>query len=118
MINLRYTRPDNPYFSPEAGEMATADVFFLVLANLNGLGFGVYGVDMGSAPGWTRALPSGCGFRPDPATMPAIADLQQKGKLRAAIEEEKSGEKLTFDQYQCWSASARAPRRPHHRPAC
>jgi hypothetical protein len=103
MINLRYTRPDNPYFSPEAGEMATGGrVFFWSLANLNGLGFGVYGVDMGSAPGLDpRFADLAADFGLIRATMPAIADLQQKGKLRAAIEEEKvRGKNLTFDQYQ------------------
>jgi hypothetical protein len=103
MINSRYVRPDNPYWSPEASEGTVgARVFFYALANFNALGFGIYGVDMGSAPGLD---PRFAGLAADygliRATMPAITDLQQRGKLKAAIEEEKiRGKNLIFDQYQ------------------
>ena len=57
---------------------------------------------MGSAPGLDpRFADLAADFGLIRATMPAIIDLQQKGKLRAAIEEEKiHGKNLTFDQYQ------------------
>jgi hypothetical protein len=57
---------------------------------------------MGSAPGLDpRFADLAADFGLIRATMPAIIDLQQKGKLRAAIEEEKiRGKNLTFDQYQ------------------
>jgi len=75
---------------------------------------------MGSAPGLDpRFADLAADFGLIRATMPAIVDLQQKGKLVAAIEEEKvRGKNLIFDQYQVLSTSVRAPRRPRHRPAC
>jgi hypothetical protein len=57
---------------------------------------------MGSAPGLDpRFADLAADFGLIRATMPAITDLQQKGKLVAAIEEEKvRGKNLIFDQYQ------------------
>jgi len=102
MIVSRYARPDNPYWSPEAGRTMTgARVFFYALANYNTIGFGAYGFDGGSGPELgDQFVDLAADYRLVDAAMPAIIDLQQKGKLRAAIEEEVvRGKNLIFDRY-------------------
>jgi hypothetical protein len=104
MIVSRYSRPDNPYWSPEAGRTMTgARVFFDALANYSTIGFGAYGVDLGGGPGAEldgRYVDLAADFRLVQSAMPAIVDLQQKGKLRAAVEEEViRGKNLIFDRY-------------------
>jgi len=102
MIVSRYNRPDNPYWSPEAGRTMTgARVFFYALANYNTIGFGAYGVDTGAGPGLGAPFVDlGADFRLVQSAMPAITDLQQKGKLKAAIEEDVvRGKNLMFDRY-------------------
>ena len=102
MIVSRYARPDNPYWSPEAGRTMTgARVFFYALANYNTIGFGAYGFDGGSGPELgDQFVDLGADYRLVESAMSAIIDLQQKGKLRAAIEEEVvRGKNLIFDRY-------------------
>jgi hypothetical protein len=102
MIVSRYNRPDNPYWSPEAGRTMTgARVFFYALANYNTIGFGAYGFDLGSGPELgEQFVDLGADFRLVQSAMSAIVDLQQKGKLKAAIEEEVvRGKNLIFDRY-------------------
>ena len=102
MIVSRYARPDNPYWSPEAGRTMTgARVFFYALANYNTIGFGAYGFDGGNGPELgEQFVDLGADYRLVESAMPAIIDLQQKGKLKAAIEEEVvRGKNLIFDRY-------------------
>jgi hypothetical protein len=101
-INSRYVRPDNPYWSPEAGRtMSGARAFFYALADFQAIGFGAYGVDSGAGPEVeARFVDLGADYRLVQATMPAIIDLQAAGKLKAAIEEETiRGKNLIFDRY-------------------
>ena len=101
-INARYVRPDNPYWSPEAGRtMSGARAFFYALADFQAIGFGAYGVDSGAGPEVeARFVDLGADYRLVQATMPAIVDLQAAGKLKAAIEEETiRGKNLIFDRY-------------------
>jgi hypothetical protein len=103
MINSRYTRPDNPYWSPEAGRTMTgARAFFYALADLSAIGFGAYGVDSGPAgPGLEeRFVDLGADYRLVKAAMPTLIDLQAAGKLRAAVAEDViRGKNLIFDRY-------------------
>jgi hypothetical protein len=103
LINSRYTRPDNPYWSPEAGRTMTgARAFFYALADLSAIGFGAYGVDSGPAgPGLEeRFADLGADYRLVKAAMPAVLDLQATGKLKAAIAEDViRGKNLIFDRY-------------------
>ena len=101
-INTRYVRPDNPYWSPEAGRtMSGARAFFYALSDFQAIGFGAYGVDSGPGPeAEARFLDLGADYRLVQATMPAITDLQAAGKLKSAIEEETiRGKNLIFDRY-------------------
>ena len=103
MINLRYTRPDNPYWSPEAGRtMSGARAFFYALADLSAIGFGAYGVDSGAGPELeARFVDLGADYRLVQSTMPTLIDLQAAGKLKAAVEEDAiRGKNLNFDRYQ------------------
>jgi hypothetical protein len=102
MINARYVRPDNPYWSPEAGRtMSGARAFFYALAEYSAIGFGAYGVDGGSGPELTATyVDLGADYRMVNATMPAILDLQASGKLKAAIADDIiRGKNLIFDRY-------------------
>ena len=102
MINARYTRPDNPYWSPEAGRTMTgARAFFYALADLSAIGFGAYGVDSGAGPELEgRFVDLGADYRLVKAAMPAILDLQAAGKLKGAISEDViRGKNLIFDRY-------------------
>jgi hypothetical protein len=100
-INARYVRPDNPYWSPEAGRtMSGARAFFYALADFDAIGFGAYGVDSGGTELEARFADLGADYRLVQATMPAIVDLQAAGKLKAAIEEDTiRGKNLIFDRY-------------------
>ena len=102
MINARYVRPDNPYWSPEAGRtMSGARTFFYALAEYSTIGFGAYGVDSGAGPELAdRFVDLGADFRLVNATMPVILDLQASGKLKAAIADDViRGKNLIFDRY-------------------
>jgi hypothetical protein len=104
LINARYTRPDNPYWSPEAGRTLTgARAFFFALAEYSAIGFGAYGVDSGPAgPGLEeRFVDQGADYRLVEATMPALTALQAAGKLKVAMAEDViRGKNLLFDRYQ------------------
>jgi hypothetical protein len=102
MINSRYVRPDNPYWSPEAGRtMSGARAFFYALAEYSALGFGAYGVDSGAGPELeARFADLGADYRMVKAAMPAILDLQAAGKLKSAIADDViRGKNLIFDRY-------------------
>jgi hypothetical protein len=102
MINSRYVRPDNPYWSPEAGRtMSGARAFFYALAEYSTIGFGAYGVDGGAGPELTPTYADlGADYRLVTAAMPAITELQSAGKLRAAIADDViRGKNLIFDRY-------------------
>jgi hypothetical protein len=102
MINSRYVRPDNPYWSPEAGRtMSGARAFFFALAEYSAIGFGAYGVDGGAGPELTAGFVDlGADYRLADAAMPAITSLQAAGKLRAAIADDViRGKNLIFDRY-------------------
>ena len=102
MINARYVRPDNPYWSPEAGRtMSGARAFFYALAEYSAIGFGAYGVDGGAGPELTATyVDLGADYRMVNAAMPVILDLQASGKLKAAIADDIiRGKNLIFDRY-------------------
>jgi len=102
MINSRYVRPDNPYWSPEAGRtMSGARAFFYALAEYSTIGFGAYGVDGGAGPELTATyVDLGADFRLVTAAMPVVTELQSAGKLRAAIADDViRGKNLIFDRY-------------------
>ncbi len=102
MINSRYVRPDNPYWSPEAGRtMSGARAFFYALADLSAIGFGAYGVDGGTGPELaSNYVDLGADYRMVNATMPAIVDLQASGKLKAAVADDViRGKNLIYDRY-------------------
>jgi hypothetical protein len=119
MINARYVRPDNPYWSPEAGRtMSGARTFFYALAEYSTLGFGAYGVDSGSGPELAdRFVDLGADFRMVTATMPALLDLQASGKLKAAIADDViRGKNLIFDRYHLLVRFLAAPVPPSQPP--
>ena len=103
IINARYFRPDNPYWSPEAGRTLTgARAFFYALAEYSAIGFGAYGVDSGPAGPQIEArfVDQGADYRLVAATMPAITELQAAGKLKVVISEDViRGKNLIFDRY-------------------
>ena len=120
MVNTRYSRPDNPYWSPEAGRtMSGARAFFYALAQFSAIGFGAYGVDSGSGPELeARFLDLGADYRLVKAAMPALIDLQAAGKLRAAIEEDGvRGKNLISDRYHILVRFLPAPAPPQQSPA-
>jgi len=120
MINSRYSRPDNPYWSPEAGRtMSGARAFFYALAQFSAIGFGAYGVDSGAGPELEgRFVDLGADYRLVQASTPAIIDLQAAGKLRAAIEEEGiRGKNLINDRYHILVRFLPAPAPPSQSPA-
>jgi len=91
MINARYVRPDNPYWSPEAGRTITgARVFFYALADFAGIGFGAFGVDSsGSGPEFDMQFGDlGNDYRMVNSALPVITELQGTSKLKTAVEEE------------------------------
>jgi Domain of unknown function (DUF5597) len=114
-INTRYARPDNPYWSPEAGRtMSGARTFFYALAQFSGIGFGAYGVDSGTGPELeSRFVDLGADYRLVKDAMPAVLELQTAGKLKAAIEEEGVRAKnLIFDRYHLLVRFVSAPATP------
>ncbi len=117
-INSRYVRPDNPYWSPEAGRtMSGARAFFYALADFQAIGFGAYGVDSGGAELEARFVDLGADYRLVQATMPAIIDLQAAGKLKAAIEEDTiRGKNLIFDRYHVLARFLPVPAPPGQAP--
>jgi hypothetical protein len=115
MINSRYVRPDNPYWSPEAGRtMSGARAFFYALADYSALGFGAYGVDSGAGPELeARFADLGADYRMVNSAMPAIIDLQAAGKLKAAIADDViRGKNLIFDRYHLLLRFVTAPAPP------
>jgi hypothetical protein len=119
-INSRYSRPDNPYWSPEAGRtMSGARAFFYALAQFSAIGFGAYGVDSGAGPELeARFVDLGADYRLIKAAMPAVIDLQAAGKLRAAIEEEGTrGKNLIDDRYHILVRFLPSPATPQQSPA-
>ncbi len=115
MINARYVRPDNPYWSPEAGRtMSGARAFFYALAEYPTIGFGAYGVDSGAGPELeARFVDLGADYRLVNAAMPAIVDLQAAGKLKAAIADDViRGKNLIFDRYHLLVRFLAAPGAP------
>ena len=118
MINSRYVRPDNPYWSPEAGRtMSGARAFFYALAEYSAIGFGAYGVDSGGAELEARFVDLGADYRLVNATMPAIVDLQAAGKLKAAIADDViRGKNLIFDRYHLLVRFLAAPAPPAQAP--
>jgi len=112
MINARYVRPDNPYWSPEAGRtMSGARTFFYALAEYSTLGFGAYGVDSGPGPELAdRFMDLGADYRLVSAAMPVILDLEASGKLKAAIADDViRGKNLIFDRYHLLVRFVAAP---------
>jgi hypothetical protein len=115
MINARYVRPDNPYWSPEAGRtMSGARAFFYALAEYPAIGFGAYGVDSGAGPELeARFVDLGADYRLVNAAMPVIVDLQAAGKLKAAIADDIiRGKNLIFDRYHLLVRFLAAPGAP------
>jgi beta-galactosidase GanA len=102
LLAAKYARPDNPHWSPEAVRgMTGARNCFYALADFSAIGFGAFGVDGGSGtalgPQFTDL---GADYRLFRAAMPAILDLQQKGELQAAVEEDPIRSRhLIFDRY-------------------
>jgi hypothetical protein len=118
MINARYVRPDNPYWSPEAGRtMSGARAFFYALAEYSAIGFGAYGVDSGGPELEARFVDLGADYRLINATMPAIIDLQAAGKLKAAIADDViRGKNLIFDRYHLLARFLTPPAPPSQPP--
>ena len=118
MINARYVRPDNPYWSPEAGRtMSGARAFFYALAEYSAIGFGAYGVDSGGSELEARFVDLGADYRLINATMPAILELQAAGKLRAAIADDViRGKNLIFDRYHLLARFTTPPAPPSQPP--
>jgi len=102
MILSRYTRPDNPLYVVETGSGTVfARYCFYALGEFSAIGFCPYGIDANSgselSPGFTDMAAN---FRILKTALPVIADLQVKGKLQAAVEEEFiPGRELSFDGY-------------------
>jgi hypothetical protein len=102
MINARYVRPDNPYWSPEAGRtMSGARAFFYALAEYSAIGFGAYGVDSGAGPELeARFVDLGADYRLVECHHARHHRLQAAGKLKAAIADDMiRGKNLIFDRY-------------------
>jgi hypothetical protein len=115
MINSRYVRPDNPYWSPEAGRtMSGARAFFYALAEYSAIGFGAYGVDSGAGAELTAGyVDLGADYRLIDAAMPAVTGLQAAGKLKAAIADDIiRGKNLIFDRYHLLVRFLAAPGAP------
>ena len=119
MINSRYVRPDNPYWSPEAGRtMSGARAFFHALAEYPAIGFGAYGVDSGAGPEpEARFVDLGADYRLVDAAMPAIVGLQAAGKLKAAIADDViRGKNLIGERYHFLVRFLPAPGTPAQPP--
>lgn len=103
MIASRYVRPDNPYWSPEAGLGPTgARVFFYALTDYSAIGFGAFGVDRGPPGAGLDARFAGLAddYRLVQTAIPVLIPLQGTPKLQAAVEEYGiSGRNLNFDRY-------------------
>jgi hypothetical protein len=102
VIGAKYARPDNPHWSPEAVRgMNGARNSFYALADFNAIGFGSFGVDGGAGTALGAQFTDlGANYRLFRGAMPAILDLQQKGGLQEAVEEEPIRSKhLIFDRY-------------------
>jgi len=115
MINARYVRPDNPYWSPEAGRtMSGARAFFYALAEYSAIGFGAYGVDSGAGPELAAGyVDLGADYHLINAAMPAVTDLQEAGKIKAAIADDIiRGKNLIFDRYHLLLRFVTAPAPP------
>ena len=101
-ILSRYTRPDNPLYVVETGiGTVFARYCFYALGEFSAIGFTPYGVDVKpddlSSQGF---MDMAANFRVLKTALPVIADLQVKGKLQAAVEEEFiPGRELAFDGY-------------------
>jgi hypothetical protein len=89
LIGAKYARPDNPHWSPEAVRgMTGARNAFYALADFSAIGFGSFGVDGAGAALGPQFVDLGADYRLFRAAMPAILDLQRKGGLQAAVEED------------------------------
>ena len=100
LIAAKYARPDNPHWSPEAVRgMSGARNCFYALADFSAIGFGSFGVDGSGAALGPQFVDLGADFRLFRAAMPAIVDLQRKGALQAAVEDELRSRHLIFDRY-------------------
>jgi Beta-galactosidase len=101
-IMSRYTRPDNPLYIVETGGgTAYARYCFYALGEFSAVGFSPYGIDAGSGDELVPAfIDIAANFSILRKALPVIADLQAKGKLQAAVEEEFiPGRMLYFDNY-------------------
>jgi hypothetical protein len=102
MILSRYTRPDNPLYVVETGSGTVfARYCFYALGEFSAIGFCPYGIDGGTDGELPQGFADmGANFRILKTALPIIADLQVKGKLQTAVEEEFiPGRELAFDGY-------------------
>ena len=97
-----YKRPDNPLLIPETGgATAFSRYMFYALGEFDALGFAPFGVDRSGKqldPSWADMAAN---FRLLAPALPAIAELQGTGHLKAAVEEMYlTNRHLVFDRYE------------------
>ncbi|RIV19920.1 hypothetical protein DYU11_23675 [Fibrisoma montanum] len=99
-IMRAYTRPDNPLLIPESGGAAMPRTLFYALADYGAIGFAPFGFDNATgtlAKEYAAVTPNYKLLRP---AIPVLTQMQQSGKLQAAVQEHGMTEKLIrFDGY-------------------
>ncbi len=97
-----YKRPDNPLLIPETGgTTAFARYMFYALADFDAMGFAPFGVNRGGKQLDASLADMGANYRLLTPAIPAIAELQGTGRLKAAVEEMYlTNRHLVFDRYE------------------
>jgi len=98
-----YRRADNPLLIPESGApLPYARYMFYALGEFDALGFAPFGIDRYGENGQVKdnAKPLQDNYRLLGPMLPAIAELQGTGRLRAAVEEDRVTSRLMkFDRF-------------------
>jgi hypothetical protein len=97
-----YKRPDNPLLIPETGGTAAfARYMFYALADFDAIGFAPFGVNRPGRQLVSALSDMAANYRLLSPAIPAIAELQGTGRLKAAVEEESlTNRLLVFDRYE------------------
>ena len=97
-----YKRPDNPLLIPETGgTTAFARYMFYALADFDAMGYAPFGVNRPGTQLSDSLADMAANYRLLTPAIPAIAELQGTGRLKAAVEEMLlTNRQLVFDRYE------------------